>query len=111
MKLKQTGEILLDNGKYKRIPCEKMEYVFEDYTLKLLLHASEQPWLTGMLDISEYNTGYRLTTTNKTVSSSSIKDVKLAMDEFISKHSIREIKDKIDCFLSSSDRVVEEWVI
>ena len=109
VKLKQIGEILMDNGKYKEVPCERYEHKVGNYILKLLVHASDQPWSIGVLDISEYYTGYRLTSTNKAVSSSSMKDVRLAVEEFVNQHGIDKIKDKIDWFLANSDRDVEEW--
>lgn len=107
MKLKDKGEILLDTGVYKEVPCNLLDYKVGEYTLKLLLHSSEQPWSVGVLDISEYKTGYRLTSTNKSVSSSTMKDVDTVVKKFIEEHGIDKILAKIDLFLSNSNRKIE----
>ena len=107
MKLKDNGEILLDNGKYKQVPCNFLEHRVGKHVLKILMHASEQPWSIGVLDISEYKTGYRLTSTNKSVSSSTTKDVIQALEEFIKVHTIEKIIDKIDWFMANSDREIK----
>ena len=75
----------MDTGKYKEVPCNHFQMTFGDTTLQLLVHKTEQAWAPqqDLLDVSEKLTGYRLTTTGKSVSSSSMKDVERVVKEFV----------------------------
>lgn len=107
MKLKETGEILQDNGSYKEVKCATHVMKFDNYELHMLMHNSEQPWTPDIMDITEKYTGYRMTTTGKSVAQSTMKDVEHAMREFVEEHTIEKIQDKINLFLANSSRVVE----
>ena len=108
MRLKEKGEILMDTGKYKEVPCNHFQMTFGDTTLQLLAHKTEQAWAPqqDLLDVSEKLTGYRFTTTGKSVSSSSMKDVERVVKEFVEEHTIEKINDKIAWFLKNSNRVI-----
>ena len=107
MKLKETGEILQDNGAYKEVKCVHHVMNIEDYELHILAHLSEQPWTPDVLDITEKYTGYRMTSTGKTVQASTMKDVEKAVKEFVEEHTMDKIQNKINLFLTSSSRVID----
>jgi hypothetical protein len=106
MKLKETGEILQDNGSYKEVKCVHHVMKVDGYDLHILAHLSEQPWTPDVLDITEKYTGYRMTSTDKTVQASTMKDIEKAVKEFVKEHTIDKIQNKINLFLASSSRVV-----
>ena len=106
MRLKEKVEILMDTGKYKLVAGNRYTYKFNDEEFKIIVHQSEQAWTPDNLDISEEKTGYRLTTTGKSVSQSNWKDVDKSLHEFITEHGVEKINDKIELFLKNSCRVV-----
>lgn len=107
MKLKETGEILQDNGTYKEVKCTHYVMKVDGQELHVLAHPSEQPWTPDILDITEKFTGYRMTSTGKTVQASTSKDVENAVKDFVAEHTIEKIQDKINLFLANSSRVID----
>ena len=109
MKLKEQGVVLMDHGSTKTVPCSFYTYTIDKkHCLRVLLNSSEQAWTQGLLDITECQTGYRLTTTGKPVSSSTLKDVDRAMGEFLAEHTFSAIQGKIKEFLKSNEGLNNE---
>lgn len=83
MKLKNTVRILMDTNNINEVPGEIITYEYKGNTFQLIVHESVQPWTPNVLDISEYTTGCRCTSTNKSVQNSNKSDIIQAMNKFI----------------------------
>ena len=95
MKLKNTVNILLDDGKLSEVPGELFPYEYQGHSFQLMVHESVQPWTPNVLDISEVTTGCRCTSTDKPVSSSTKSDIIEAMDKLIRDKGLKSLQEEI----------------
>ena len=105
MKLKEKVKVWLDTQRYKEV--DGINYTFmvnKRQKLEVILHQSEHPCTPDYLDISEKESGLRLTTTGKSVSSSKTQDVDNALRNFLdNEHSLKEIIEKRNLFLKEME--------